>query len=137
MSRIPTDSEVVRGHSQGPILLIDDNADVREALTQLLRTSGYKVIAARDGAKALQLLHEGLEPRAILLDLMMPKMDGFEFRRRQLADIKLKSIPTIVYSGYPDVAKASRELGEMVHFCKSGRLRSLLDVVEQYCRRAV
>jgi CheY-like chemotaxis protein len=128
-------NEVTREHSRGrPILLIDDNSDVLEAITHLLLTSGYKVVTARDGEEALQLLNDGLNPGAILLDLMMPGIDGYEFRRRQIADVELRSIPTIIYSGYRDVAKASRELGETVHLYKSGRLPSLLDTIAKYCK---
>src|SRR5689334_6104245 len=78
------------------ILVVDDDEDILEALRDLLRDEGYDVVAARDGRTALERLRGGLRPRLILLDLMMPTMNGYEFRREQRADPALAGIPTIV-----------------------------------------
>src|SRR5947209_5486369 len=77
----------------------DDAAALREG------AGGYNTVAAADGDEALRKLREGLEPCLILLDLMMPWKDGFQFRREQLRDPKLSEIPVIVLSGrhQPDV----------------------------------
>ncbi|MGH8012820.1 MAG: response regulator [Candidatus Binataceae bacterium] len=77
------------------ILVVDDDEDCREALVFLLSSEGYRVISASDGREALECLHRS--PAAlIILDLMMPVMDGWEFRRRQKDDPQLKSVPVVV-----------------------------------------
>ena len=62
------------------ILIVDDDPDLQEALADLLQTTGYRVSSADDGAKALQRLRESDAPCLILVDLMMPVMDGHEFQ---------------------------------------------------------
>jgi CheY-like chemotaxis protein len=84
----------VMGH---PVLLVEDDWDVREALAVTLEEF-HEVRVASDGAEGLQLLRAGLHPCVILLDLMMPVMNGFAFRREQRADPALADIPVIVVS---------------------------------------
>jgi two-component system, chemotaxis family, chemotaxis protein CheY len=83
------------------IMVIEDDPDFREALLACLEQERYDVVAATDGRAGLELLKWGIVPRVILLDLMMPVMDGWEFRRHQLADAALASIPVIVMSADP------------------------------------
>jgi CheY-like chemotaxis protein len=78
------------------LLIIDDDRDIAEALVELLEGEGYVVSTAPDGAKALAWLEENEPPHAILLDLMMPVMDGFAFRAEQLAREGIRDIPTLV-----------------------------------------
>ena len=73
------------------IFLVEDDFDVREALVETLRDSGYEVESAADGEQAIQLLRAGARPGLILLDLMMPRMSGSEFRMAQLADPRCRS----------------------------------------------
>lgn len=80
------------------ILVVDDDSAIVEALTDALNDEGYRVVAARNGASALEWLAKHPAPGLILLDLMMPVMDGYEFRRRQLSDSRLAGIPTVVLS---------------------------------------
>ena len=82
----------------GPILVIDDEQDIREALVTVLTSEGHDAVAAADGREALRLLREGLRPCLILLDLMMPGMNGWEFRIQQRDDPDLAAIPTVVVS---------------------------------------
>jgi two-component system, OmpR family, response regulator CpxR len=90
------------------ILVIDDDPDLRRALTEVLEDEGYDVSCAQNGADALQAL-EGTAPSAILLDLTMPVMDGWTFRERQRSDAKLAAIPTVVISAaYSDSRQVSR-----------------------------
>ena len=78
------------------VLLIDDQADVREVLRLLLERDGYRAVEARDGLEALRLLRQN-QPELIILDLLMPQMDGYEF----LAQVPA-GIPLIVMSGLDD-----------------------------------
>ncbi|MCY1047098.1 response regulator [Corallococcus sp. bb12-1] len=78
------------------ILVVDDDLDLLQAYQEALRLDGHSVVLARDGAEALRLLKQGLRPALILLDLLMPRMNAWEFRMRQRADPALASIPVIV-----------------------------------------
>lgn len=78
------------------MLIIDDDRDIALALVEVLEDDGYVVSTAPDGAKALAWLEANHPPDAILLDLMMPVMDGFAFRAEQLARERLRDVPTIV-----------------------------------------
>ena len=80
------------------VFIIEDDVDTREMLAKFLELEGYTVELACNGRQALDRLADGAEASVILLDLMMPVMDGWEFRRRQIEDARLKNIPTIVVS---------------------------------------
>lgn len=92
------------------ILLVDDDRDIREILSDILEDEGYDVAQAMNGAVALTLLHEQPPPCVILLDLMMPVMDGTEFRQRQLADPELSRIPVVLFTADGSAAQQRREL---------------------------
>jgi CheY-like chemotaxis protein len=78
------------------ILVVDDDRAIRETLSDVLQDEGYATSAAVDGREALRLLHEGLRPCVILLDLTMPGMDGWDFRASQMRDPDISSIPVVV-----------------------------------------
>jgi CheY-like chemotaxis protein len=80
------------------ILLVEDDYDVREALVETLRDRGYEVQTAADGEQALKVLRGGLRPGLILLDLMMPRMSGSEFRMAQVRDTELSVFPVVLLS---------------------------------------
>src|SRR3954447_20349751 len=83
------------------ILVADDEADIREYLELILRGAGYDVTSACDGAGALALLASSPPPTVILLDLMMPRMDGRTFLDVLGADPVLSAIPVVVISAAP------------------------------------
>src|SRR5437868_11424847 len=83
---------------RGPILIIDDNVETTAALVAILELRGYETISAHDGLDALAQLRDGLRPRLIVLDWLMPNLDGRGFLERVAADPELGSIPIIVYS---------------------------------------
>ena len=80
------------------VLVVEDEAPARVGMEQLLRASGYDAVGAANGQAALDLLRSGIRARVIILDLMMPVMDGWAFRREQLRDPQLAHIPVIVLS---------------------------------------
>src|SRR5919206_1695644 len=82
---------------RGEVLVVEDDFAIRETLRELLEDEGYRVAWAANGKEALARLHERA-PRVILLDLMMPVMDGWEFRVAQQRDPALASIPVVVIS---------------------------------------
>jgi CheY-like chemotaxis protein len=82
----------------GVVLIVEDDPELREMLVCLLEISGFQTRVARDGAVALMEARRLPHPHVILLDLMMPVMDGWEFRRRQLADHVIATIPVVLVS---------------------------------------
>jgi CheY-like chemotaxis protein len=112
-----------------PILVIDDDSNLRESLALLLALKGYEVITARDGREALQALHGGPLPWLIVLDLAMPEMDGFQFRRAQLEDPMLAEIPVVLCSGHPTAPQVAQQLGVLACFEKPFDVQLLLGVV--------
>lgn len=85
-----------RALNAAPVLIVDDDPDVLEALESFVSSEGYAVLAARNGKEALALLERRQLPCLILLDMMMPDVDGWQFRKLQLADRRLANIPVVV-----------------------------------------
>ena len=120
------------------ILVIDDDKDLRESLVDALIDTGHDVTAAENGAHALRLLRATDPlPRLILLDLMMPVMDGIEFRSQQRADSRLRDIPVVVLSADAAVQERAREMGVSGHCRKPVNLTQLYALVERCCGVAV
>jgi CheY-like chemotaxis protein len=84
------------------VLVVDDDADVREGLCDLLVEEGFSVASAANGADALDHLRQPCLPDVVLLDLRMPTMDGYEFLKCRQADEKLRDVPVIVVSATPE-----------------------------------
>ncbi|MCA1825843.1 MAG: response regulator [Myxococcales bacterium] len=82
--------------AKGRVLVVEDDRDIREELTELLEENDYCVLVAEHGQHALDVMRAGNRPDAIILDLMMPVMDGWEFRERQKKDPDFAPIPVIV-----------------------------------------
>ena len=111
------------------ILVVEDDDDVREALADVLREAGYDVARAVDGAEAIRALRSGLRPSAILLDLMMPVMDGFQFRDEQRSDPALAPIPVIVVSADRALDQEAAALGAAARIAKPAEVEDLLATV--------
>src|SRR6185436_6925717 len=115
-----------------PILIVDDNAEVREALRALLESDGYRTLGAGDGREALDTLHQATAlPCLIILDLMMPLFDGWDFRAAQSRDPRLASIPVIVLSAHP-LAMHTRNTGAVAVMPKPADPEALLAAVERH-----
>jgi CheY-like chemotaxis protein len=83
--------------THGPILIVDDDIDIREVLVEALEDQGFEVVSAADGQEALMLVRSlAAPPSAILLDLMMPVMNGYEFLEQRRNDAVLASIPVAI-----------------------------------------
>src|SRR6185369_7293971 len=94
---------------QRPVLIVEDDPTTRDALAALLEAHGLPAVTAEDGDRALQLLRGGLMPCIVILDLWMPRMDGFAFRAEQLTDPTLSRYPVVVCSAeYPTTSLAER-----------------------------
>lgn len=94
------------------VLVVDDDEDIRAALCAVLEEEGYAAVAVANGRAALDYLAESRPPMAILLDLMMPVMDGWQFRSIQLSNPRLAEIPVVVItaSGLSNEAAAQLKL---------------------------
>jgi CheY-like chemotaxis protein len=89
--------------SEKPILVIDDDEDIRECLAEILSEEGYEVRCFSNGADALAFLQQDANASLILLDLMMPVMNGWTFREKQARDRRLASIPVFTMSAVADL----------------------------------
>lgn len=114
------------------ILLVEDEAPIREVIEEVLQAEGYRVVCAVNGAEGLAALRSGLRPCMIILDLMMPVMDGWQFRIAQLRDADLLKIPTVVYTAVGNVREAVEELNVAGGFEK-GDFAEMLRFVGQFC----
>jgi CheY-like chemotaxis protein len=114
--------------SRGTILVVDDDHDVRDSVIDLLGQHGYQAVGAGDGTEALDILRASASPPdAILLDLMMPVMDGVRFRDEQLADPSLAGIPVIVMSAFTRTDQPPFAAAGFLH--KPFATRTLLDLL--------
>ncbi len=114
------------------VLVVDDDADIRETIEEILTSEGFAVDTARNGIEALERLRVGL-PRLILLDLFMPGMDGIEFRRNQLADPMMAGVPTVVVSAADGLEHRVASLQLMGALEKPLHLDVLMQTVERFC----
>ncbi len=114
------------------ILLVDDDSELRRAMVDLLASDDYTAAGVANGQEALEWLGRAEHPpRLILLDLMMPVMDGWQFRKEQLDDPSLASIPVAVLS-----ARGNAPLDDGVEVLqKPIRPQLLLEFVARYCRK--
>ena len=113
------------------ILLVEDNDDVREMMAVALELGGHTVWTAANGRDALARLRQGVRPCLILLDLMMPVMNGWELRAALKADATLADIPVIVVSAV--TAEIANRLNGAEYVPKPVDIDQLLDIVCEYC----
>jgi CheY-like chemotaxis protein len=117
------------------ILVVEDDEDTRELLQALLEAEGYVVRTAVNGQDALTALRHITPPQLILLDLMMPVMNGWQFRRQQLRDRRLASIPVLVLSAVQDAQEQASALNVTGFFQKPFDLDALVRTVNDVVAR--
>jgi CheY-like chemotaxis protein len=117
------------------ILVIEDDREIRNALKEALQDEGFTVSTAENGRQALDNLKAATcLPCVILLDLMMPVMDGTTFRQEQVADPRLAGIPTAVLSADGRIHEKTANLGLTDSLKKPIDLDAVLAIVARYCR---
>jgi len=116
------------------VLLVDDDSPSVEALREMLEYDGLEVVWEQNGRDALSRLRESGQYCVILLDLMMPVLDGYGFRQQQLQDPALASIPVIVITADGKAAEKAKQLGTEVYFRKPISPPDLLRAIRKYCR---
>ncbi|MEO8192183.1 MAG: response regulator [Acidobacteriota bacterium] len=115
------------------VLVVEDDPELLEALSDALESEGYGVGRARHGLDALGQLRAGKRPCLILLDLMMPIMNGWQFRHEQRQDSELSRIPVVVVSAKTDSAQHAAWLEADAYIEKPVSLQTLLETVHRYC----
>lgn len=120
----------------GHILIVEDDFAIRETVADVLQGEGFEVTCAANGAEALQRLEDGgPQPGLILLDLMMPVMDGWAFRSAQRQDPRISDIPVVVTSAGAGAEQAANRLEPAAFLPKPFELDQLLDLVGRHCGR--
>jgi CheY-like chemotaxis protein len=114
------------------LLIVEDDDDIRTDLVAILRRNGYRVASVANGEEALAYLKIHPPPRLILLDLMMPVMDGWEVMRALVANAALAHVPVIVLSGAGDLMQEVQLLGAVACIGKPFKVGVLLDAIERY-----
>jgi CheY-like chemotaxis protein len=117
------------GSAKLSVLIVEDDPDALEALGDLLDSHGYAVASARNGAEALELLGRSPLPGLIVLDLLMPTMDGWEFRRRQKKDPRIANIPVVVVSA----SSAAKPIDADSILRKPVNIDRLLETIARHC----
>ena len=113
------------------VMLVDDDPDILEAMDMVLDGAGYSVLTARSGKEALGLLRShGPLPAVIVLDLMMPEMNGWQFRAEQAKDPALGRVPVVVLSGARDLAEKAAALGCSHYLQKPVGVHMLLAAID-------
>ena len=115
-----------------PIVVVDDDRDIRETLAEILTDEGYEVHTARNGLEGLTLVASE-QPGLVLLDLFMPVMDGAEFRRQQLRDPAIAEVPVVVISAAAGLERKVAPLALAGWLEKPIHIEALLAVVRRYC----
>lgn len=119
-----------------PLMVVDDDTDLREALEEALRDAGFPVVAASNGREALEVLArtEPL-PGLVLLDMMMPVLDGLGFAREMHAVPEWKDIPVIIFSASAGNASTAVQVGACAYLRKPVDLEVLVTTVGQHVHR--
>lgn len=106
---------------------------MRTLYRRSLQAAGFDVIVAEDGPDGLQKLREDPQIGLVLLDLNMPRMDGWGFREVQRADPQLKDVPTVIVTGEPLARLVQSELHATEYLLKPVGREHLISVVSDYC----
>jgi CheY-like chemotaxis protein len=120
--------------SRGPVLLVEDDHDIRVSVRQTLEDHGYQVYTAANGQQAIELLRKlKIQPQLVVLDLLMPVMDGWQFVELLRSTQALAALPVVVQTAYPDMPPPQGIDGVLA---KPVDLDVLVDLADRYCRAA-
>lgn len=118
-----------------PVLVVEDHDDTREMVAALLAAEGFTVVTAENGQRGLERLQQA-RPCLVLLDLMMPVMTGWEFRRVQMSlpDSELAAIPVLLLTAIAEPERAAQQLQATDVIRKPLDFDELLDTVRRHCQ---
>ena len=123
------------GNETQNILVVEDDADIRDVFVQVLELEGYEIAAAGNGREALEHLRRSKQPDLILLDIMMPVMDGWQFRAEQQQNPEWASIPVVILSAHGFSHHKATSIGVADFLKKPVELETLLNTVKQQFTR--
>jgi CheY-like chemotaxis protein len=116
------------------VLVVEDDRDIRDSILEVLADNEYEPLTASNGKEALERLRDpDQRPCVILLDVMMPVMDGWGFRAAQTEDSELKAIPVVVLTAHASAAETARDMEAAGFLKKPVKLDALLEAVERHC----
>jgi len=116
------------------ILIIEDDSEIRNTMIDFLEDEGFVVRAAENGAQGISILQESETlPGLIFLDIMMPVMDGIEFRSTQLKDVNYSKIPTVIFSADGRVNQKVDTAGTVEVLKKPVELDDVINLANKYC----
>lgn len=115
------------------ILIVEDDQDLAETEAEVLEAEGYRTMHAANGREAIEKLQNGLLPDLILLDMMMPIMDGWKFREEQRKLPKIAEIPVVTITADGDARGKAASIQAAGHLGKPVMLDGLLDEVARIC----
>ena len=118
------------------ILLVEDDFVLRSSLSEFLTAEGFRVDCCADGREAFRRLHAPPKPNLILLDIMLPYLDGFELRALQRKSPLIANIPVVVISAFRALAESAAPLGAQEALAKPIDLDHLLATIQRYCPSA-
>lgn len=113
-----------------PVLIVDDDEAILEAERQILTERGHRVLIARDGAEALRVLHAGVPPSVIVLDIQMPGIDGPAFARELRQE--LRHVPLVVLTAAPDARREADRCNAEAYLRKPFDAEELARTVERF-----
>lgn len=114
------------------ILVVEDDADIQETFRLVLEDEGFAVATAANGREALSLLETGLDPCVVLVDLMMPVMNGWELIERMRGSVAFATLPVVVVTAAGDAQGMPTGVSHTLR--KPVRLEKLLEIVSTTCR---
>jgi len=115
------------------VLLVEDDLALRSSLSELLETAGYRALAAGNGFEAVDLLRHRPRPDLILLDLMMPVMNGWAFLKYRNEHPVLSSVPVVVTTGWKEVPGEADVIGVQGYLRKPLDPKEVLETVRTHC----
>lgn len=127
-------NKTVRQYLATPtVLIVDDNETFRRTAAAALREAGYAVTEAENGLAACRRLRQTALPHLILLDLLMPVMDGWQFRDRLIADVELRSVPVIVTTAVGEDYQQENILRATAYLPKPCGTQAVVAMVQKHC----
>ena len=124
---------VTARQSTAEVLIVEDDAGIRETLLEILEEEGYQAAAASNGWEALQVMRRAGPPCVLVTDLMMPVMDGWELLGQVRQDAALASVPVVIITGDGRAEVRAEALGTSGCLLKPLDIGRLLSLVERYC----
>lgn len=130
----PVFGDAMAGRATRKILIVEDDPDIRETLRLYLEAAGYNVSSAANGEEALRLLDRSAKPCLILLDMMMPVMDGWAFLAALGENEALAAVPVAVVTAYPSEITSEMPWDQVEEVLrKPVDLRELMETVQEHC----